>query len=122
MKTISFINTDSNKELGNRVTLADTFLLRMRGLLGKTELARGEGLWIKPCKGVHTFGMNFPVDVVFLDVKLCVIAINQELLPNRMTRLYKNASSVLELPSGTVALTATTKGDRISIRQHRFDT
>lgn len=109
------INTANNRELANSLLLADSLFQRMKGLLGMNALASGVGLWIKPCKGVHTFGMNFPIDVVFLDKDLRVIAVKQSLQPNCMTRLYLNAASILELPSGTAVLTATQAGDRISI-------
>jgi uncharacterized membrane protein (UPF0127 family) len=110
------INTANNNELADNLVLADTFLGRMRGLLGRDALVRGEGLWIKPCKGVHTFGMRFPIDVVFLDRQLRVIAVTRSLPPNRLTRMYINAASVLELPSDTAEHTATVTGDRISIK------
>ena len=110
------INTANNNELADDLVLADTLLRRMRGLLGRKALVRGEGLWIKPCNGVHTFGMRFPIDVVFLDRQLRVIAVTQSLPPNRLTRMYINAASVLELPSGTTEHTATVTGDRISIK------
>ena len=109
------VNHTSGKALADDLVLADTLLRRMKGLLGRKTLACGEGLWIKPCNGVHTFGMRFPIDVVFLDRELHVIAVTQSLQPNRLTRLYRNAASVLELPSGTAELTATVTGDIISI-------
>ena len=110
------VNHTSGKALADDLVLANTLLRRMRGLLGRKALVCGEGLWIKPCKGVHTFGMRFPIDVVFLDQELRVIAVTQFLQPNRLTRIYINAASVLELPSGTAERTATVTGDRISIK------
>ena len=109
------VNHTSGKVLADDLVLASTLLRRMKGLLGRKALLNGEGLWIKPCNGVHTFGMRFPIDVVFLDRELRVIAVTQSLQPNRLTRLYRNAASVLELPSGTAELTATVTGDIISI-------
>ncbi|MEI6828156.1 MAG: DUF192 domain-containing protein [Desulfuromonadales bacterium] len=109
------INTANNSELAENLICAETLQSRMVGLLGRQSLANGEGLWIKPCKGVHTFGMHFPIDVVFLDPQLRVIGVSHALPPNRLTRLYISAASVLELPSGVVAQTATVAGDTISI-------
>ncbi len=110
------INIKNNSELANDLVHANTILCRMRGLLGRKSLGCGEGLWITPCKGVHTLGMCFPIDLVFLDLQLCVIAVTKSFPPNRLTRLYINAASVLELPSGMVEHTGTVVGDRISIR------
>jgi uncharacterized protein len=87
----------------------------MKGLLGKNSLMAGEGLLIRPCKGIHTFGMRFPIDVLFLDKNSHVIAIIKNIQPNKMTRLYLGASGVIELSAGTIDATATKPGDRIEI-------
>lgn len=92
----------SGKELAPNLSVADTFFKRLKGLLGKKVLPQGEGLWIKPCKSVHTFGMQFPIDVVFLDKEKRIIALFKNLPPNRITRLLPNAKSVIELPVGTL--------------------
>ncbi len=109
------INITNDNELADDLTLAETLFSRMVGLLGRKTLDFGKGLWIKPCKGVHSFGMHFPIDVVFLDHLLHVVAVSHSLPPNRLTGLYLNAASVLELPAGTVEDTATATGDRICI-------
>ena len=64
------INSTRNRELAGSLTVADKLLLRMKGLLGRKSLDHGEGLWIKPCMGIHTFGMRFPIDVIFLIGKM----------------------------------------------------
>lgn len=109
------IDKTSGSVLADELVLADTLLRRMRGLLGRKALASGEGLWIKPYNGVHTFGMRFPIDVLFLDRQLRVIAISESLEPNRLTAVHLNATSVLELPAGTAERSAAQPGDRISI-------
>lgn len=108
-------NLRNGKELSDNVAVADSLFKRMKGLLGKSELPPGEALWIKPCMSIHTFFMKFPIDAVFLDKKNKVIAIIKNLKPNRMTRLYFKAASVLELPVGTIEVTATEVGDEIEI-------
>jgi uncharacterized membrane protein (UPF0127 family) len=108
-------NRRNNRELSNNVEVADCLLKRMKGLLGKSEMLAGEGLWIKPCKSIHMFFMKFPIDVVFLNKKNQVIAVRENLKPNRITRLYPRAVSVLELPAGTIEATATEVGDEIEI-------
>jgi len=109
------VNLTTQKELAGNLTVAGTAFSRMRGLLGKTFLPAGDGLWIKPCKGVHTFGMKFPIDVVFLDKGNIVIATIRELSPNRLTPLFFKASSVLELPTSIIEATRVAVGDRIDI-------
>ncbi|TML60208.1 MAG: DUF192 domain-containing protein, partial [Actinobacteria bacterium] len=58
----------------------------MKGLLGRTSLPDGEGLLLKPCGSVHTFFMRFPIDVVFLDRELSVVAVSAEVAPWRTAR------------------------------------
>jgi uncharacterized membrane protein (UPF0127 family) len=109
-------NISTGKELSNNVIVADKLLKRMKGLLGKRELPSGEALWIKPCMSVHTIGMGFPIDVLFLNKTNQVVALKKNLFPNRLTRLYPKAVSVLELPAGTIDATSTKVGDEIEIR------
>ena len=109
------INLRTGKILATDVKVADTLFTRMKGLLGKAELPFGEALWIKPCFSVHTFFMKFPIDVIFLNKTNQVIAAVRNLKPNRMTRLYPQSFSVLELPTGTIDASNTEVGDEIEI-------
>jgi uncharacterized membrane protein (UPF0127 family) len=86
---------------------------RMKGLLGRKQFSSGKSLWIKPCKSIHTIGMRFPIDVLFLDKKNIIVKIKKNFLPNRISGLFLNAVSVLELPSGILTATDTRAGDRI---------
>jgi uncharacterized membrane protein (UPF0127 family) len=109
-------NLRNGKELSNNVALADSLLKRMKGLLGRKEMLNGEGLWIKPCISVHTFFMKFPIDVLFLDKRNRVIAAIRNIQPHRLTWIYPNAVSVLELPAGMLQITDTRIGDEIKIQ------
>ena len=53
--------------VGDRIRAAHTHWTRLRGLLGTAPLTPREGLWLRPCRQVHTFGMRFPIDVAFCD-------------------------------------------------------
>ena len=108
-------NLRTHRELATNVRVADTLFTRMKGLLGKRELPKGEALWIKPCFSVHTFFMKFPIDVIFLNKKNQVIASVSNLSPNRMTRLYPQSFSVLELPPGTIVADNIQIGDQLEI-------
>jgi uncharacterized membrane protein (UPF0127 family) len=109
----------SNQELlADRADIADTSARRRQGLLKHKGLDRGEGLWIVPCEGVHTFGMKFPIDVVFLNKKKQVVKVRPEMKWGRIS-LSLRAHSVLELPAGTVAQTGTKPGDQLNLE--RFD-
>ena len=103
--------------LATALAVADTHWTRLRGLLGlsASDFRNGYGLWIVPCHGVHTLGMNFSIDVVYLDRTMTVVHIQRELQPWRLASVQMRAASVLELPSRTAAETRTTVGDRIEI-------
>jgi len=103
--------------LATALAVADTHWTRFRGLLGRVadDFRNGSGLWIVPCHGVHTLGMGFPIDVVYLDREMTVIHVQSELQPWRIAPVRRKATSVLELPSHTAAETKTMVGDRIEI-------
>lgn len=103
--------------VATEVVVADTYLRRLVGLLGKTKRwARpGRGLWITPSHGVHTFGMLFPLDLIFLDQEKQVVAIEEHVRPFRISNVSLKADSVLELPAHTVFRTGTRIGDRLEI-------
>jgi uncharacterized membrane protein (UPF0127 family) len=103
--------------LATDLAVADTHWSRFRGLLGlrSSDFHNGFGLWIVPCHGVHTLGMGFAIDVVYLDRTMTVIHIQNDLQPWRFAPVRAQAASVLELPSRTAAETRTTVGDKIEI-------
>jgi uncharacterized membrane protein (UPF0127 family) len=103
--------------LATSLAVADSHFTRLRGLLGTSadDFSIGRGLWIVPCHGVHTLGMSFPIDVVYLDQSNTVVHVQNELQPWRFAPIRMQASSVLELPCRTAAETQTTVGDRIEI-------
>jgi uncharacterized membrane protein (UPF0127 family) len=109
-------NVRNKRELSHDVQIAKTIFHRLKGLLGRDTIAVGEALWIRPCNSIHTFLMRFPIDVIFLNKKNRVIATRINLQPNRLTRLYPKAVSVLELPVGTIEATATVVGDEIEFK------
>jgi len=103
--------------LADRADIADTAAARNRGLLKRTGLASGEGLWIVPCEGVHTIGMKFPIDVVFLSKKRKVLKIRREMKKWRMSVCLRG-HSVLELPAGMCDLAETVVGDQLEFEKY----
>ena len=110
-------NRTQRADLATALALADTHWTRLRGLLGlsSNDFCSGSGLWIVPCHGVHTLGMGFPIDVLYLDRELKVIDAKYAVPPWRFTPVLRRAASVLELPCGTLAHTKTALGDAIEI-------
>ena len=107
------VNRTREIVLGDRVRTARTFLSRLVGLLGTSAIAEGEGLWIVPCRSVHTLGMRYPIDVAFLDARGVVVGTLEGLPPNRVGRVFRKARGALELRAGTLAATGTAPGDRL---------
>ena len=98
--------------LGDAIDVADTGQKRNTGLLKHTELRPGEGLWIVPCEGVHTFFMKFAIDLVYIDRKNVVRKTVANVGPWRLS-LCLPAHSIVELPVGTIAPSATCRGDQL---------
>ena len=93
-----------------RARIATSFLERLRGLLGATELPAGTGLLFPRTRSVHTHFMRFPIDVVFLDDGGRVVAVRRALPPWRFAAA-KAASSTLELAAGECARLGLAEGD-----------
>jgi len=110
-------NQTRQRFLATHLGVAQTHWSRLRGLLGASEddFRNGRGLWIRPCRGVHTLAMNFPIDVVYLDSANTVLHVESNLQPWRFAPIRLKAASVLELPCHTIAETETALGDRIEI-------
>jgi uncharacterized membrane protein (UPF0127 family) len=104
--------------LATRLAVAETHWSRLRGLLGASEgdFRNGSGLWIRPCRGVHTLAMRFCIDVVYLDRDGVIVHLEPSLQPWRFAPVRLQAASVLELPQNTVASTGTALGDRIEMK------
>ncbi len=100
--------------LGNRVEVASSGAARRKGLLGRSGLAEGEGLWIVPCESVHTFFMRFPIDLVYLDRRGSVRKVRNSVGPWRLSACL-TAHSIIELPAGTVRTTRTQRGDIVEL-------
>src|ERR1700723_1812879 len=98
--------------LAHSVEVAEHSAARRKGLLGRSSLAAGEGLWIVPCESVHTFGMKFPIDLVYLDRNKTVKKVRSAVPPWRLSACL-SAHSVIELASGTIRSTETSPGDNL---------
>ncbi len=109
-------NVTRGTVLATRLEAAHTGAKRRRGLLGREGLAAGEGLWIAPCESVHTFFMQFPIDLVYLDREKRIRKVRRAVGPWRLSACL-SAHSILELPAGTIAETRTERGDTLEIAE-----
>lgn len=112
---LQVINLTRRTQLAKSVEVADNGPVRAKGLLGRKGLAPGEGMWIVPCESVHTFGMQFTIDLVYLDRKHRIKKVKSCVPPWRLSACL-SAHSIIELPAGTVRETRTEKGDMLEFR------
>lgn len=86
------------RALGRDVAVAATYHSRLLGLAGLPRRRAGTGLLLPGCRSVHTFGMRFELDLVFLDAEGRALAIFTRVPPRRLV-WRRDAAAVLELPS-----------------------
>lgn len=115
MRRVRIVNLSREVILAETAEVAETPSARRRGLLGREELPEGDGLLIVPCRQVHTLGMRFPIDVIFLDRNLVVLRAVKDLRPGRISPFVLGAQAALELPSGVVRRTGTREGDQLGV-------
>ena len=115
MKTITLYIEGRSEPLAREVAVADRFLTRLRGLIGRPPLQAGQGLWIRSCQQVHTHFMRAPIDIVFVDAGGIVLDIVPALRPWRFSRWVRKAESVIELAAGGAG--ALGIGDRIRVAE-----
>jgi uncharacterized membrane protein (UPF0127 family) len=117
--TLYKIDLDGTRQdplLELNVRLADGYFSRLRGLLGRKRLEPSEGLLLTRCASVHTFGMGYPLDLVFLDRSCRVIKCCEGVKPYR-TASARAAYYTLELSAGTLRRQKISIDDQISIHQ-----
>jgi uncharacterized membrane protein (UPF0127 family) len=88
---------------GRRVPVALSRRARLLGLSLLDRRAAGAGLLIPECRSVHTFGMRFPLDLIFLDLELREVSLRRSVPPARIA-FERRAQAVLELPAGEPSL------------------
>lgn len=103
------------------VMVANSMWTRMRGLLARPELRSGEGMLLRSCNMVHTVGMRYPIDVVFLGRDGSVLKVSASVAPRR-ARSHWRAHSVLELAAGEAGRRGIGQSMRLPIESMQFST
>jgi len=106
------VNSTRQTVVASRLKVRGTFLGRLFGLLGRSGLSPGEGLWIFPCRAIHTIGMPFTIDVIFLAHDNTVVRTAPSVAPFRICLGGRGAWSVVELGAGTIKQSRTRTGDK----------
>jgi uncharacterized membrane protein (UPF0127 family) len=97
------------------VAAADTHLARLKGLVGRLRLKSDDGIWVVPSQGVHTIGVLFAIDLIYLDADHRVVHTIESFGTFRIGPIRRNCASVLELPTRTIYSSQTHVGDELLI-------
>ncbi len=114
-QTYYVFNKTRETFLGLNISCAATPFRRLRGLLGRLRIGLGEGIWIVPSQGIHTIGMLFAIDIIYLDADNKVVHMVEHLRPFRLSPICLRSSSLLELPPHTIYASQTELGDQMLI-------
>lgn len=109
------VNTTRGTSIASEAGFALSRSARRRGLIGRRDMGRGEALVFPRCRQVHSFGMLFAVDVLFIDRHGTVIKACHDLPPRSVSPLAWRARTAIELPAGTLARTRTEERDTVEI-------
>jgi uncharacterized membrane protein (UPF0127 family) len=113
---LQVLNETKGTAVAGKVRVATTLKDRLIGLLATPNIARGDGLWLKPCTSVHSFFMRYPIDVIFLDAENRVLR-QTTMVPWRLSRWVPRAASVLELSAGEAGRAYVGIGDRLAFKE-----
>lgn len=106
-------NIDTNEVISHSVIVANHFFTRFKGLMFTRELSPDSSMFIYPCSGIHTFFMNYNIDVLYLDIHNKILAVDEDMRPGRVGRVIKGAVAVIELPGGRIGKTQTKIGQTV---------
>ncbi len=111
------IHQPTQQVIASTVLKAHTCITRLKGLLGKKDLPLSHTLWILPCKGIHTFFMQFPLDLVFVTRNLTITYVVTQVAPWKMINspLFSRTYSVFEFKTPSLKKLCLQKGDRLYV-------
>lgn len=110
---MKLVNLDTATTVAEYVSTADSFWSRFKGLIFTDSLPSDCGLHIRPCRGIHTFFMQYNIDVLHLDSHQQVVGLEENLSPGKVGKVYPYTVEVVELPAGKIAETKTKIGHRL---------
>lgn len=101
--------------VASNALLASTWASRTIGLLGRETLPEEEALVFPGCHSIHTVGMRFPIDVMFVDRGWRVVALREALPPGRVLWPVWGAWGVVEMAQGSLSKLGLAVGDELSL-------
>lgn len=108
-------NITKNQEISKNVIVANSFLKRLKGLMFTKELSPDSSMYISPCGQIHTFFMNYNIDVLYLDKNNIILDVDENIRPGKIGKKVKNAAAVIELQGGKIKKSSIKVGHEIKI-------
>ncbi|MDV3428406.1 MAG: DUF192 domain-containing protein [Bacillota bacterium] len=105
----------NNEEICKSLIVADSFFKRLKGLMFTKELPPDSSMYINPCGQIHTFFMNYDIDVLYLDKNNVILDIDESIKPGKIGKKVKGAAAVIELQGGKIRKSNIKIGQAIEI-------
>jgi uncharacterized membrane protein (UPF0127 family) len=114
-------NVNRGTVLGEAIEVASTAVQRVKGLLGRECLLDGQGLLFKETSSLHTFFMQFPIDIIYADKRGKVLKVASDVGPFKLTGAPLRAYYAIELPAGAAKRSNTHAGDNLRFAEEAFE-
>ena len=113
MKIFKYSLPEGKLLICDKVLTADNFFKRLCGLIFKKPLKKSEALLIEDCKSIHTLGLRYSIDAVFIDGEGEIITVFENIRPWRFMPYVGRANAVIEFKGGFIKEMSLCVGDRI---------
>ena len=114
---MKLINKVNGQIIAHEVIHANTFWKRLKGLMFTKHFSPGLAVHIQPCQSIHTFFMNYNIDVLYLDDDLSIVSLTENMKTWKFGKVVKSSTSVVELPEGTICKTNTKVGQFVEFKK-----
>jgi uncharacterized membrane protein (UPF0127 family) len=108
-------HTTSRQVVADHAEVADGFFRRVTGLLSRSSLRPGEALFFPSCSSIHTWGMRFAIDAIFVDRRWRVVSLRSGVRPWRVVWPIRGAWGVVEVAAGTLGRIGLKVGDQLRV-------
>lgn len=115
VSSLRLVNQDNGQTIAESIESANTFFKRLKGLMFRQQLTNGCGLYLHPCKSIHTFFMKFPIDVLYIDKNWNVVGLEEQLKPGTIGKKFLGSASVIELESGSIKKNGIKEGQIVKL-------
>lgn len=115
---IRLINITTDEVIAEEVHTAYRFWPRLKGLIGTADMPDKTALHIAPCRSIHTYFMNYSLDILYLSKQNEIVGIEENLQPGRMGKRFPGVHTVIELPAGRLQTISTVVGDTVAFVAH----